>query len=274
MSLRSGRGRALGLLLVLVFLLSALLIAGGLAQEAARETHFAAANLPPSLAHPFGTDRMGRDMLLRTLAGLSLSLRLGLLTSLVSCLLGAALSLTAAALGRWADTALTALVDMLLGVPHILLTLLISLAAGRGFWGVAAGVSLTHWPSLARLLRGELMQLRQSPFLLCAQQLGQSPMTLAWRYMAPHLLPQFITGLLLAFPHAILHEASITFLGFGLSAETPAIGVILSEGMSCLAAGLWWPAVLPGLSLVGLVLLFARLAEQIRQLLTPEYAHC
>ena len=93
------------------------------------------------------------------------------------------------------------------------------------------------------------------------------------RHMLPHLLPQFLTGLVLLFPHAILHEASVTFLGFGLPPEQPAIGVILSESMSYLTTGKWWLAVFPGLALVGVVLLFALLGDQLRRLLDPASVH-
>ena len=91
--------------------------------------------------------------------------------------------------------------------------------------------------------------------------------------MTPHLLPQFITGLVLMFPHAILHEASITFLGFGLSPEEPAIGVILSESMQYLVMGRWWLALFPGLLLAGVVLLFHFLGQGLLLLLDPEQAH-
>lgn len=273
MILPNRRRRAMMLLILILAGLAALLLAGALLEEAASATHFENKNLPPSLAHPFGTDRMGRDMLARTVAGLSLSLRLGLLTSAVSALLALALGLAAATLGRRADSVISWAIDLVMGVPHILLLVLISLACGRGFWGVAAGVSLTHWPSLARLIRGEVLQLRQAPYIQAARQLGHPAREIAWRYMAPHLFPQFLTGLILAFPHAILHEASITFLGFGLPAEIPAIGVILSEGLSYLVAGRWWLALLPGLALAVCVFLFALLGDNIRRLLDPASIH-
>src|SRR5699024_9696633 len=111
-------------------------------------------------------------------------------------------------------------------------------------------VALSHWPSLARVIRGEVLQLRGAVYVRTAEKLGVSRLTIARRHLLPHLLPQFLTGLVLQFPHAILHEASVTFLGFGLSPEQPAIGVILSESMSYLTTGKWWLAVFPGLSLV------------------------
>ena len=91
-------------------------------------------------------------------------------------------------------------------------------------------------------------------------------------HLLPHLLPQLFTGLILQFPHAILHEAGVTFLGFGLSPERPAIGVILEESMGYLAAGRWWLALFPGLSLVLVVMLFAVAGERLRLLLTPASA--
>ena len=160
-----------------------------------------------------------------------------------------------------------------MGIPHILLVMLISIACGRGFTGVVAGVALTHWPSLARVIRGEVLQLRQAPYILVAEKLGVSKMRISVVHMFPHLLPQFLTGTILLFPHAILHEASVTFLGFGLSSEQPAIGVILSESMQYLTTGKWWLALFPGLSLVLVVLLFAMLGERVRKLLDPASVH-
>ena len=155
------------------------------------------------------------------------------------------------------DKVITFIIDLILGIPHILLLLLISVALGKGLRGVALGIALTHWPSLARLIRAEVLQLKESPYIQVAQKLGKSRWYIARKHMLPHLLPQFLVGLVLLFPHAILHEASITFLGFGLSSESPAVGVILSESMKYLAMGKWWLALFPGLFLVGTVLLFS-----------------
>ena len=130
-------------------------------------------------------------------------------------------------------------------------------------------MALTHWPSLARLLRGEVLQLKQAPYIQMARRLGASWGRVLWGHFLPHLLPQFLTGMILQFPHAILHEASVTFLGFGLPPDQPAIGVILEESMGYLTTGRWWLALFPGLSLVLTVLLFALLGERLRLLLSP-----
>ena len=260
-------------LIAAVAILAAVTAAGILMEESAMETDFSRTNLKPSLEYLFGTDWMGRDMFARTIAGLSLSIRIGLLTAAVSAGAALVLGTAAAVLGRKADAVISWCIDLVMGIPHILLVMLISIACGRGFAGVVAGVSLGHWPSLARVIRGEVLQLRSAPYILAAEKLGVSRFDIVRRHMVPHILPQFLTGMILLFPHAILHEASVTFLGFGLSSEQPAIGVILSESMRYLTTGKWWLALFPGLALVLTVILFAMLGERLRRLLDPASAH-
>ena len=267
------RRRTVFFLIVTVVILAAVTAAGILTEGYAVETDFSRRNLGPSLQHLFGTDWMGRDMLARTLSGLSLSIRIGILTAAVSAAAALLLGTASVVLGRKADAVISWCIDLVMGIPHTLLVMLISLACGRGFTGVVAGVALSHWPSLARVIRGELIQLRQAPYILVAERMGVSKLQNVRRHMLPHLLPQFLTGLILLFPHAILHESSVTFLGFGLSSEQPAIGVILSESMQYLTTGKWWLALFPGLALVLVVVLFALLGERVRRLLDPSSVH-
>ena len=269
----NGRKNALFLLVAAAVVLCAVAVAGGLLSGQAMVTDFTRKNLAPSGQFLFGTDWMGRDMLSRTLTGLSLSIRIGLLTAAVSAVIALVLGVASAVLGGWVDAVISWCIDLVMGIPHILLVMLISLAFGKGFVGVVAGVALSHWPSLARVIRGEVLQLRGAVYVRTAEKLGVSRLTIARRHLLPHLLPQFLTGLVLQFPHAILHEASVTFLGFGLSSEQPAIGVILSESMQYLTTGRWWLALFPGLALVGVVLLFAALGEQVRRVLDPSSVH-
>ena len=235
-------------------------------------TDFTVKNLAPSLSHPFGTDWMGRDMRSRTLAGLSTSVLVGLLAATVSSVIALVLGCAAALGGKRVDAVISWLIDLMMGVPHIVLLVLISYAIGKGFWGVTIGVAVTHWPSLARVVRAEVLQCRESKFVEVARMLGQSPARIALRHMVPYVLPQFVVGLILLFPHAILHEAAITFLGFGLPPEQPAIGVILSESMSYLSTGAWWLAVFPGLALMATVLLFDVAGQSLRKLVDPHTA--
>lgn len=256
-----------------VLLLAAVMVAGVLFGERAVWTDFSRKNVTPCIPYLFGTDWMGRDMLARTLKGLSTSIFIGILASAISALVALVLGTMAATLGKRADAAITWLIDLMLGVPHIVLLVLISYALGKGFWGVTVGVALTHWPGLCRVLRSEILQIRESTYIGVARQLGKSPWYIAKTHIFPQILPQFLAGLILLFPHAILHEASVTFLGFGLSPEKPAIGMIISESMSYLSTGKWWLALFPGLALVLVVVLFERIGNGVRTLLDPASAH-
>lgn len=269
----NGRQKTIGLFVSALVFLMVITVSGVLAEEEAMVTDFARKNLAPCMEYPFGTDWMGRNMFLRTLTGLSLSVRIGLFAAGVSALAALALGVAAATLGKCADAAITWLIDLVMGIPHILLLILISYACGKGFRGVVIGVALTHWTSLARVIRGEVMQLKEAQYIKLAEKLGQSKLKIIGKHMLPHLFPQFLVGLILLFPHAILHESSITFLGFGLPPEQPAIGVILSESMKYLATGKWWLAVFPGLLLVLTVMLFDVAGESLRKLLDPGSAH-
>ena len=256
-----------------VLILGAVLVLGVCLKEQALTTDFTRKNIAPCIQYPFGTDWMGRDMFVRTLTGLSLSIRIGLITSVFSSVIAVGLGLACAAGGKWADSLISGLIDVVMGIPHILLLLLISFALGKGLKGVAVGIILTHWTSLTRLIRGEVLQLRESHFIKIAEKMGMSPWRIGIRHMMPHLLPQVLVGMVLMFPHAILHEASITFLGFGLSPEQPAIGVILSESMKYLTMGKWWLALFPGLLLVLVVIMFHVIGDTLNSLLDPSRAH-
>jgi len=222
----------------------------------------------PSINHLFGTDWLGRDMLMRTLKGLTLSFGVGILAALSSTIIALILGL----LSSWnkvADRIVTWLIDLFLSVPHLVTLLLISFAVGGGFKGIVIGIAVTHWPSLTRLLRAEISQIKQAEYVGISRRLGKSRLWIARHHLMPHLMPQLLVGFVLLFPHAILHEAAITFLGFGLSTETPAIGIILSESMRYLSTGLWWLAMFPGLALLIMVGGFDLLGRSIQKFIDP-----
>lgn len=256
-----------------ILFLIVICIAGALCTEEARVTDFSRKNIAPCLKYLFGTDWLGRDMLVRTLKGMSLSIFIGILSAIISAVIALVLGIVSATMGKRVDGVITWLIDLIMGIPHMLLLILISVALGKGFKGVVIGVAFTHWTSLARLIRAEVIQLKESPYIKIAEKLGKSKWYIAQKHMLPHLVPQFVVGLVLIFPHAILHESSITFLGFGLSTEQPAIGIILSEAMKYLVMGKWWLALFPGLLLVLTVILFYVLGESLRKLMDPGSVH-
>lgn len=263
------RSRTLAACIGAAIILVVIVVAGLAVSDAAMVADFTIKKQPPSLQHPFGTDQMGRDMFLRTLAGLSTSVLIGLLAATVSSLIALVLGTIAALGGKKADAVVTWLVDLCMGIPHIILIILISYALGKGFWGVAIGVAITHWPSLTRVIRAEILQCKQQSYVAVAGKLGRSKWRIAVDHMLPYVFPQYLVGLILLFPHAILHEASVTFLGFGLSPEQPAIGIILSESMTYLSSGMWWLAIFPGIALVATVLLFDVCGSNLRKIVDP-----
>lgn len=267
------RQKTIGVILLTGILLLGVVLAGFVLSDERITTHFNARNLSPSIQHPFGTDWLGRDMFTRTVKGLTLSIGIGTLAASVSVVIALGLGMAAATMGRKVDAFITWLVDLFMGMPHLVFLILIAFTLGGGAKGVIIGVALTHWPSLTRVIRAEVLQLRTSEYVQVSRQLGKSRWWIATRHMLPHLIPQFLVGLILLFPHAILHEASITFLGMGLSPHKPAIGVILSESMRYLSAGLWWLAFFPGISLLVVVRSFDIIGDNLRKLIDPHQAH-
>ena len=263
------RAGKLWLALISFVILAGIIIAAPLLGEHGLRSDFALRTLPPTFAHPFGTDVLGRDMFARTVKGLSLSLWIGLIASATSTLISLTLALAAVTFGRIADAAVGILVDICLGLPHLVLLILICFALGGGSRAVIIAVALTHWPRLTRILRAEILQVLSSDYIAASRSFGKSWGYVAFRHLIPHVVPQLLVGFLLLFPHAILHEAGLTFLGFGLEPSTPAVGVLLAESMRYLTAGYWWLGLFPGLALVSVVLSFDGLADGVRALFSP-----
>ena len=234
-------------------------------------TSFISANQMPSFEHIFGSDWMGRDMFQRTIAGLGLSIMVGFIASAVSTLISIVLGLFSS-FNRFADEVVAGIIDLFGSIPHILLIILVSIMFGGGVFGVIMGVGLTHWTPLARVLRSEVKEIKTKEYVHLATNIGKSKIWIATKHILPLIVSQIIVGVILMFPHAIMHEAAITFLGFGLPPHEPAIGVILSESMHYLSSGYWWLAFYPGMSLLIVVLLFDFIGENVEKLLNPETA--
>ena len=263
------RTKVVVLTCVIALLLITVYAFGLLMPETFYASSFLNAKQPPSWEHPFGTDSLGRDLLMRTLKGMSVSMTVGLVASLISAVIAVFVGIAAATGSKWVDGLINWVIDLVMGVPHTILVILISFAFGRGLKGLLIGIAATHWCSLARLIRGEVLQLRSQQYVAVSRKLGKSSGWILVHHLLPHLVPQFFVGLILMFPHAILHEASVSFLGSGLPPEQPAIGIILSESMKYISAGMWWPAVFPGLVMVGIVLLIDRLGDNLRMIIDP-----
>lgn len=230
-------------------------------------------NLPPSWQFPLGTDWVGRDLAARTLKGLWLSLRIGALTALFSTAVAVALALLATTGPKWLDGVVSWIVDTTIGLPQIVLSILIAFSVGGGAAGIILAVGLTSWPPLTRLLRAEILKVKEEPYVQVSRSQGRGPGWVAVQHILPAVAPQIIVGLAVAFPHAILHESTLTFLGFGIEPTTPSLGIILSEGMRYLGNGQWWAVLGPIALLVLLATTLDACGDLLRRLLAPVTRH-
>lgn len=236
--------------------------------------NLAAVLQPPSLTHPLGTDEVGRDLLARVLHGLRISFAISILAALVAVLIGGVLGLLAGALGGWLDGLIMRFVDLFSSQNHLLLGILL-VVLFRPVFGAAGAVmltvGLTHWSAMARIVRGELLSLRERPFIAAAINGGASRTRLMRRHFVPHLFPAIGLGLILLLPHAIFHESALSFLGLGLPPHQASLGNILADGRRSLLAGGWWTSLFPGLVILLVVLAIGSVGEYVRDRLNPRW---
>lgn len=257
------------LIIAAVIYLAGIFFWGLFMDPACYDVNYAQKFLMPGPGHPFGTDFVGRNMFYRCIKGLSNSLMVGVLAATVSSVIALVLGTASAVFGGWVDKFVNWCVDLCMGLPHLVLLILISFMMGKGVKGVTVAVALTHWPSLTRIVRSEVMQIRSAQYVQAAYKMGATKMQVAVRHIFPHVLPAYLVGLILLFSHAIMQEAAITFLGFGMPAEMPTVGVILSEAMNHITTGKWWLAFFPGLMLLIAVILFDMIGENLKKLWNP-----
>ncbi|MET9054615.1 ABC transporter permease [Streptomyces bacillaris] len=224
---------------------------------------------PPSWAHPFGTDDVGRDLLLRCVYGLRVSLLVGLVAALTATVVGTAVGALAGAFGGWPDRIVMRVVDTLSSIPHLLLGIFIVAMFRPGVWPVIISVALTHWISTARIVRSEVLSLRSRPFIDAAVSGGASRGRVIVRHLLPGVLPQAGLAAVLMVPHAMWHESALSFLGLGLPAHQASLGNLVQSARGSLLAGDWWPTLFPGLFLIIPTLALAGLAGAWRDRINP-----
>ncbi|MEW2523674.1 ABC transporter permease [Streptomyces sp. NPDC047071] len=231
--------------------------------------HLADKLLPPSLAHPFGTDDVGRDLLVRCVYGLRVSLLVGVVAAVVATVVGTAVGALAAACGGWVDRIVMRVVDVFASVPHLLLGIFVVAMFRPGVWPVVISVGLTHWLSTARIVRAEVLSLRSRPYVDAAISGGASRWRVTVRHLLPGVLPQAGLAAVLMVPHAIWHESALSFLGLGLPTHQASLGTLVQGARSSLLAGDWWPTLFPGLFIIVPTLAIAGLAGAWRERINP-----
>ncbi len=228
----------------------------------------AARLLPPSAAHPLGTDLLGRDVLTRLAHGARVSLLVGWLSVAVAVLLGTVVGMAAGLGPRWLDRTLMLVTDAFLAFPRIFLVLLLVSLAAPSLALVMAVLGLTGWMGVARLVRAEALSLRERDFVAAARGFGLGPGRVALVHVLPHLLPTVIAAASLRIGGAILAEAFLSYLGLG--AQEPAVswGAMIQQGRSVLVEG-WWLTAFPGLALTLTVLGYNLVGDGLRARFDP-----
>lgn len=205
----------------------------------------AGVRLPPSAAHLFGTDAIGRDLFSRVVNGASLSLGAAVVAIVVGLVAGTLIGLIAGYRGGWLDTVLMRVVDVLLAIPGLLLSLAFVVALGFGTVNVAIAVGVTSIASNARVLRAEVLKVRNSVYVEAAVAGGASPVRVLFRHVLPNSISPLLALLALDFSAAILAISALSFLGYGAQPPTPEWGALVSSGRDFLSSA-WWLTAAPG----------------------------
>jgi peptide/nickel transport system permease protein len=223
-----------------------------------------------SAAHLLGTDHLGRDVLSRLLFGARVSLVVGFTAVVVAGLLGVALGIAAGYLGGWVDEVIMRLTDTWLALPALTFAIFLAAVLGPSELNIIIVLSCVYWTRYARVIRGEVLSLKEREFVRLAIIAGCSRLTIMRRHILPNVLNSAIVLATLMLGVVVVTEAALSFLGVGVPPPKPAWGLMLADGKRGLMAGYWWLTVLPGLCIMFLVLAANLLGDWLRVKLDPQ----
>lgn len=260
------RGALTGLIIIgLVVLIAAL--APWIAQDPTQQSIINALK-PPSAEHWFGTDEFGRDVFSRTIYGARPALMVGLLSVLVSVAIGVPLGMIAGLRGGWADTGISAIVDIMLSFPPLLLALMVVTLVGSGLPVLIVAIGLAHVPIFVRLARSSTLLIRELDYVAASRTFGGRDLHILFRHVLPNIVGPIIVMATLSIAGAIREEAALSFLGLGVQPPNPSWGNLIRDGVTTILEAPWL-ALIPGLCLTVSVLAFNILGDSVRDLLDP-----
>ncbi|MGW8264892.1 MAG: ABC transporter permease [Longimicrobiales bacterium] len=226
---------------------------------------------PPSATHLLGTDQLSRDIFSRILYGARISLSIGFLAVGISMTVGTVLGATAGYLGGWVDTVVTRLVDMFMAFPRLVLLIAVVAFFESSIFLIIVALALTQWPFTTRIVRGEILSLKEREYAEAARALGFSWGRIVFRHLVPNAMAPLIVAATLGIGNTIILEAGLSFLGLGVRPPTSSWGIMVATGRSYLSDA-WWIATFPGLAIVLVVLAFNLVGDGLRDALDPRQA--
>jgi peptide/nickel transport system permease protein len=221
---------------------------------------------PPSPAHPFGTDDLGRDLFSRIVYGARISLFVGVVTVLLAMILGVGMGLWSGYYGGWVDMVIMRYIDLQWAFPNFIIAVYLVAVVGTGLSNVIVAVTLAFLDDFARIVRGMVLSLREQLFVSASRSIGSSNLRIILRHILPNASAPIIVTATVSVSYAILAEAGLSFLGLGVKPTTPTWGLILSDARSFFSRA-WWLAVFPGLAITLTVLSINFLGDALRDIL-------
>ncbi|MFT4038234.1 MAG: ABC transporter permease [Thermomicrobiales bacterium] len=253
---------------ITLFLIVIAILAPWIAPTSIDSADVMAANQFPNLAHPFGTDAIGRDLVTRVIFGTRTSLIVGFSAVGIACLIGIPLGLAAGMRGGWVDFVIMRLVEVMIAFPGILFAMFLVSVTGGGIRNIILAIGVTTWVTICRLTRSQLLTLREQEFVQAARSLGVPEWRIAVRHVLPNALAPLIVVITLAIPTAIFAEAGLSFLGIGINEPTPSLGKMVADSAQYVRV-YWYLGLFPTVAIAMAMLGFTFVGDGLRDALDP-----